>query len=55
MAGPFEVYFAAIKNLDIHDATEHTLRGPLENLLQAVAGQGGKGWRADRKLLFHAL
>ncbi len=37
MADPFKTYFDAIKNLDISDATEHTLRTALENLLNAVA------------------
>jgi type I restriction-modification system DNA methylase subunit len=39
MADPFKAYFEAIKNLDINDATEHTLRTALENLLTAVAQQ----------------
>src|SRR5215467_9542994 len=39
MADPFKPYFDSIKNLDINDATEHTLRTALENLLNAVAQQ----------------
>jgi hypothetical protein len=39
MAGPFKPYFDSIKNLDIHDATEHTLRTSLENLLNTIAQQ----------------
>ena len=37
MAGPFTAYFNAIKSLDTTEATEHTLRGALENLLNAIA------------------
>ena len=37
MAGPFTAYFNAIKSLDAAEATEHTLRGALENLLNAIA------------------
>ena len=37
MAGPFTAYFNAIKGLDAAEATEHTLRGALENLLNAIA------------------
>lgn len=37
MTDPFKVYFDAVKGLDIKDATEHTLRGALENLLNAIA------------------
>lgn len=40
---PFKAYFDAIKGLDIHDATEHTLRGALENLLRAIVqGENSK-------------
>ena len=39
MADPFKAYFDALKTLDIHHATEHTLRGPLENLLKALVAQ----------------
>ena len=34
---PFTPYFNAIKSLDAAEATEHTLRGALENLLNAIA------------------
>ena len=37
MAGPFTAYFNAIKSLDAAEATEHTLRGALETLLNAIA------------------
>ena len=37
MAEPFSSYFNAIKRLDIAEGTEHTLRGALENLLNAIA------------------
>ena len=37
MAEPFSSYFNAIKRLDTAEATEHTLRGALENLLNAIA------------------
>ena len=37
MAGPFTAYFNAIKSLDTTEATEHTLRGALETLLNAIA------------------
>ena len=37
MAGPFTAYFNAIKGLDVAEATEHTLRGALETLLNAIA------------------
>jgi predicted helicase len=33
----FQAYFNAIKSLDVNDATEHTLRGALENLLNGIA------------------
>ena len=39
MAGPFKPYFDSIKNQDINDATEHTLRTALENLLNAIGQQ----------------
>ena len=35
--GPLRPYFNAIKSLDTTEATEHTLRGALENLLNAIA------------------
>ena len=37
MRGPFTNYFKAIREFDSSEATEHTLRGPLENLLNALA------------------
>ena len=37
MAEPFSSYFNAIKRLDTAEGTEHTLRGALENLLNAIA------------------
>jgi hypothetical protein len=37
MTDAFKPYFEAIKTLDIQDATEHTLRTALENLLNAIA------------------
>ena len=37
MAEPFSSYFNAIKRLDTAEGTEHTLRGALENLLNALA------------------
>ena len=33
MIKPFETYLEVMKSFDITDATEHTLPGPLENLL----------------------
>ncbi len=36
MPGLFGDYLQAIKELDFTEATEHTLRGPLENLLRAI-------------------
>ena len=36
MTDPFRPYFNAIKSLDVTEATEHTLRGALENLLNAI-------------------
>ena len=38
MTDSFKLYFDAIKRLDISEATEHTLRTALENLLNALAG-----------------
>jgi type I restriction-modification system DNA methylase subunit len=39
----FQAYFNAIKSLDVSDATEHTLRGALENLLNEIAkGENNK-------------
>lgn len=37
MIEAFKIYFDAIQGLDVKDATEHTLRGALENLLNAIA------------------
>ena len=37
MTIPLTPYFKAIKSLDTTEATEHTLRGALENLLNAIA------------------
>lgn len=37
MSDLFAPYFKAIKELDVSEATEHTLRGPLENLLKFLA------------------
>ena len=36
MTDPFQSYFNAIKGLDVSEATEHTLRTALENLLNAL-------------------
>ena len=36
MTDSFTLYFDAIKRLDISEATEHTLRGALENLLNVI-------------------
>ena len=38
MTDPFAPYFKAIQEMDVSTATEHTLRGPLDNLLKALAG-----------------
>ncbi|MGP8050490.1 MAG: type ISP restriction/modification enzyme [Desulfobaccales bacterium] len=35
----FKAYFEQIKNLDVKDSTEHTLRPALDNLLRALAGE----------------
>ena len=43
MTGPFAPYFRAIARLDVAEATEHTLRGPLETLLKALAADAGAG------------
>ena len=37
MIEAFKIYFDAVKGLDLKDATEHTLRGALENLLNSTA------------------
>ena len=34
---PLAAYFNALKEVDVSDTTEHTLRGALENLLDAIA------------------
>lgn len=39
MSDLFAPYFKAIKELDVAEATEHTLRGPLENLLKFLAAR----------------
>ncbi len=39
MTDPFRPYFNAIKSLDVTEATEHTLRGALENLLNAIVAR----------------
>ena len=39
MSDLFAPYFKAIKELDVSEATEHTLRGPLENLLKSLAAR----------------
>lgn len=39
MSDLFAPYFEAIKELDVSEATEHTLRGPLENLLKSLAAR----------------
>ena len=36
MTDPFKPYFNAIKSLNVTEATEHTLRSALENLLNAI-------------------
>ncbi|MBM4288245.1 MAG: DNA methyltransferase [Deltaproteobacteria bacterium] len=38
MNAAFKDFFDQIKNLDVRDATEHTLRPALDNLLKALAG-----------------
>ena len=45
MTGPFAPYFRAIARLDVAEATEHTLRGPLETLLDALAADTGADLR----------
>src|SRR5712691_6451311 len=42
MTSPFKSYFDAIRDLDINDATEHTLSGALENLLKAIAKEANE-------------
>ncbi|MBI4643444.1 MAG: N-6 DNA methylase [Deltaproteobacteria bacterium] len=39
MIKDFKAYFDQIKKLDVQDATEHTLRPALDNLLNALAGK----------------
>ena len=39
MSDLFAPYFKAIKELDVSEATEHTLRGPLESLLKSLAAR----------------
>ncbi len=39
MLEAFKAYFHQIKNLDVKDATEHTLRPALDHLLKALAGE----------------
>ena len=39
MLEAFKAYFDQIKNLDVKDATEHTLRPALDHLLKAFAGE----------------
>lgn len=34
---PLAAYFNALKEVDVSETTEHTLRGALENLLNAIA------------------
>ena len=36
-SNPFSDYFEAIRELDLADSTEHSLRGPLEQLLDTIA------------------
>ncbi len=45
MTGPFAAYFRAIARLDVAEATEHTLRGALETLLDALATDAGADLR----------
>lgn len=40
MTDSFQSYFKALKGLDVSEATEHTLRTALENLLNACVAQG---------------
>ena len=42
LTNPLTACFDAIKSLE---ATEHTLRGPLETLLEALAADAGPGLR----------
>ena len=37
MSNPLAAYFNALKAVDVSETTEHTLRGALENLLNAIA------------------
>ncbi len=39
MLAAFKAYFDQIKNLDVEDSTEHTLRPALDHLLNALAGK----------------
>ena len=41
MTNPFQAYFKALKGLDVSEATEHTLRTALENLLNAIGDETG--------------
>ena len=45
LTNPFAAYFDAIKSLEVSEATEHTLRGPLETLLDSLAADAGPGLR----------
>ena len=45
LTNPFAACFDAIKSLEVSEATEHTLRGPLETLLKAMAADAGPGLR----------
>lgn len=41
MTDSFQSYFKALKGLDVSEATEHTLRTALENLLNAIVDETG--------------
>ena len=41
MTNPFQAYFKALKGLDVSEATEHTLRTALENLLNSIGDETG--------------
>lgn len=45
MTSPLAPYFREIVRLDVAEATEHTLRTPLETLLKALAADAGAGRR----------
>ena len=45
LTNPVAACFDAIKGLEVSEATEHTLRGPLETLLKALAADAGSGLR----------